>query len=63
MSETRKFGLKWKPCVCRWKGKLEFSVPEAEGGAAPNLMLYLMCDSYMGADQVRTRFIGNSIEP
>jgi pre-mRNA-splicing helicase BRR2 len=35
----------------RWKGKLEFSVPEAEGGAAPNLMLYLMCDSYMGADQ------------
>jgi hypothetical protein len=38
-------------------------VPEAEGSAAPNLMLYLMCDSYMGADQVcaRPRRVGTVI--
>jgi len=36
-----------------WRGRLEFTAPEAAGAA--KLTLYFMCDSYMGADQVGCR--------
>lgn len=46
----------------KWKGRLEFAAPEpAVGKAAPALMLYLMCDSYMGADQVTTLYISRPL--
>lgn len=33
-----------------WKGRLDFTAPAA---GAHTITVYLMCDSYMGADQVR----------